>query len=71
MFCDLRGSKTTFLPGMGRRGGELRDAGWTDSLGVDNLILITKLGEEIDGNKKESVMHDREGGSFIRWEMGK
>ena len=49
----------------------MRDAGWTDSLGVDNLILITKLGEEIDGNKKESVMHDREGGSFIRWEMGK
>ena len=71
MFCDLGGSKTTFLPGGGRRGRELRHAGWTGSLGVDNLILITKLGEEIDGDKKESVMHDREGGSFIRWEMGK
>ena len=40
-FASLRGSKTTFLPGMGRRGGELRDAGWAESLGVDNLILIT------------------------------
>ena len=56
---------------MGRRGGKLRDARWTGSLGGDNLILITKLGGEIDGNKKESVMHDREGGRFIRWEMGK
>ena len=71
MFCDLRGSKATFLPSKGRRGGELRDTGWTSSLGVDNLILMTKLGEEIDGNKEESVMHDREGESFIRWEMGK
>lgn len=70
VFCDLRGSKTTFLPGMGGRGGELRDAGWAESLGVDNLILVTKLGEEIYGNKKESVMHDGEGGSFIGWEMG-
>ena len=41
VFCDLRGSKTTFLPGMGGRGGELRDAGWAKSLGVDNLILVT------------------------------
>ena len=24
---------------MGGRGGELRDAGWAESLGVDNLIL--------------------------------
>jgi len=38
---------------------------------MDNLILMTELGKEIDGNKKESVMHNREGGSFIRWKMRK
>lgn len=48
----------------------MRDAGWAESLSVDDLILVTKLGEEIYGNKKESVMHDGEGGSFIGWEMG-
>ena len=50
MFCDLRGSKATFLPSMRRGGRKLREARWTGSLGVDNLILITELGEEIDGN---------------------
>ena len=34
-------------------------------LGVKNLILVTKLGEEIDKNKVEAVMHDREGERFI------
>ena len=70
MFCNLRGSKATFLPSKGGRGRELRDAGWAVSLGVDNLILMTKLREEIDGNKVEPVMHNREGESFIRREMG-
>ena len=65
MFCNLRGSKATFLPSKGRRGGELGDAGRTVSLGVKNLILVTKLGEEIDRNKVEAVMHDREGERFI------
>ena len=37
---------------------------------MDNLILVTKLGEEIYGNKKESVMHDGEGGSLLGGEMG-
>ena len=31
----------------------MRDAGWAESLSVDNLILVTKLGEEIYGNKKD------------------
>ena len=70
-FAILGAAKRQFLPSKGRRGRELRDTGWTSSLGVDNLILMTKLGEDIDGNKEESVMHDREGGSFIRGEMGK
>jgi len=37
---------------------------------MDDLILMTKLGEKIERDKEISIMHDREGGSFIRWKMG-
>ena len=33
----------------------MRDTRRACVLGVDNLILMTKLGENIDGNKEESV----------------
>ena len=63
MFCDLRGSKTTFLPGMGGRGGELRDAGWAESLSVDNLIRYTGI------RKNRSCMMGKEGAlSGGKWE---
>ena len=52
-------------------GRELRDTRRACVLGVDNLILMTKLGENIDGNKEKSVMHDWESGSFVGREMGK
>ena len=70
MLCYLRGGETTLLPSMRGRRGKLRDSGWTGSLCMENLILMTELGEKVDRNKKISVMHDREGGSFIRWKMG-
>ena len=55
MFCDLGDGKATFLPSKGWQGRELRETRRACVLGVDNLILMTKLRENIDGNKKESV----------------
>ena len=71
MFCNLGGGKAAFLPSKGWGGRELRDTRRACVLGVDNLILMTKLGENIDGNKEKSVMHDWESGSFVGREMGK
>ena len=71
MLCYLRGGETTFLPSMRGRRGKLRDSGWTGSLCMENLILMTELGEKVDRNRKyRSCMIGKAGAlSGGKWEI--